>query len=182
MSGMSGMNSLNRGDAETRRLRITAGLRVELLVALVLTLLGSVPRTAAAQIRQPQLRADAILAAANTYHFALGVSSPLGNYIRVSVDAGAGVTTARSQSVASGRVDVIGRFLIDPYRQIKWGPYAGAGVSVRGERGSRGRAYLVTVIGIESMPGAWVVPAVEVGLGGGTRIGVILRRSLPDRR
>jgi hypothetical protein len=131
---------------------------------------------------QPEVRADAILGRANVYHAAAGVSSPLGNYIRVSVIAGGGVATWKGESVASARADLVGRFLIDPFQQQKWGPYAGAGVSVRGERGSTGRAYLVAMIGVEGQPGKFLVPAVELGLGGGTRIGVVLRRALRERR
>jgi len=131
---------------------------------------------------QPELRADGIFGSANTYHAAAGVSTPLGNYIRVSLMAGGGVTVANSESTASGRVDIVGRFLIDPYRQQRWGPYGGAGVSVRRERDATGRAYLVAMLGIEGPPGPLFVPALEIGLGGGTRVGLILRRSLTDRR
>ena len=178
MIGAPGSNSLNRRDAETQRLRITlvSCLSVLLAMAALLT------TPARAQNLQPELRADAILATANTYHVAAGLSTPLGNYIRVAFVAGGGITTFRSESVASGRVDVIGRFLIDPFYQQKWGPYAGAGVSVRGARGSDARGYVVAVIGVEGRPGRFIVPAVELGLGGGTRIGVIIRRTVPNRR
>ena len=106
----------------------------------------------------------------------------MGNYIRVAMVAGGGVTMADGESIASGRVDLVGRFVIDPFRQSKRGPYAGAGVSWRAERGETGRAYVVMMFGLEGNPGARFVPAIEVGLGGGTRVGVILRRSVRDHR
>jgi hypothetical protein len=131
---------------------------------------------------QPEVRADAILARTNTYHGAVGVSTPMGNYIRVAMVGGGGVTVAKGESVASGRIDLIGRFLIDPFRQSKRGPYAGAGVSWRAERGETGRAYVVVMLGFEGNPGPRFVPAMELGLGGGTRVGLVLRRSVRDRR
>lgn len=153
-----------------------------LRICAVLAALTLSPRLSAQQVIQPEGRVDAIIARANTYHLGAGASTPLGNYIRVSLVAGGGVTTFRGESAASGRVDVVGRFLIDPFRQQKYGSYAGAGVSVRAVRGQTGRAYLVATLGVEGPPGRFVVPAVELGLGGGTRVGVVLRRSRPQHR
>lgn len=162
-----------------QRARVRA--RAGLLVAIIMSVTAV---SAAAQENriQPEVRSDAIFAAANTYHGGLGASIPLGTYVRVSLVAGGGVTVMDDESVSSGRADVVARFLIDPFRESKWGPYAGAGVSVRGERGSTGRAYLVAMFGLEGPPSASFVPALEIGLGGGTRVGLILRRSLPRRR
>jgi len=131
---------------------------------------------------QPEARADAILARANALHGAAGLSTPMGNYIRVAFVGGGGVTVASGESAASARLDVVGRFLIDPFRQSKWGPYGGAGVSWRAERGETGRAYVVMMLGVEGKPGPRFVPALELGLGGGTRIGLVLRRTVPERR
>lgn len=153
--------------------------------ALVVTVLALAAAPVGAQQtfwRQPEVRVDAILARSNTFHGAIGVSSPLGNYIRVAVVGGGGVTMADGESVASGRVDLVARFLIDPFRQSKRGSYAGAGVSWRAERGETGRAYVVLTLGVEGNPGPRFVPAFELGLGGGARIGVILRGSVRDRR
>jgi len=38
------------------------------------------------------------------------------------------------------------------------------------------------VLGIEGPSLGSVVPAIEVGLGGGTRVGAVVRRALPGRR
>jgi hypothetical protein len=77
---------------------------------------------------------------------------------------------------------------MDPFRQSRWAPYAGAGLSgrYRSERDGGPRAYLLVFLGVEgplalgALEG-WV-PAFELGLGGGARVGVILRRGINARR
>jgi hypothetical protein len=79
-------------------------------------------------------------------------------------------------------VDAVARFLLDPFAEHRWGPYAGGGVSVRFDAHERGRSYLLLLLGIEGAPGPGIVPAVELGVGGGWRAGVVLRRGREDRR
>jgi hypothetical protein len=86
------------------------------------------------------------------------------------------------------RADFIMRFSLDPFRQSRWAPYAGAGLSGRfrptDDGGSKG--FLLVFLGLEGpLPdrhlSGWV-PALEVGLGGGARVGVILRKGINGRR
>ena len=44
------------------------------------------------------------------------------------------------------------------------------------------RAVLVGSVGVEGPAIGSVLPAIEVGFGGGTRLGVVVRRALPGRR
>ena len=87
-----------------------------------------------------------------------------------------------------GRTDLIARFSLDPFRQSRWAPYGGAGITGRYRTKLDGgsRAYLLVFLGLEGPLAlgarSGIVPAVEVGLGGGARVGVILRRGITSRR
>ena len=61
-------------------------------------------------------------------------------------------------------------------------PYAGGGASLRYDEGGRARGYMVAFMGVEGPPMGGVLPALEVGLGGGARVGVTLRRAPEARR
>jgi hypothetical protein len=144
------------------------------------------PRAAGAQSATrtaPRLlvRADAVLARANAVQGGLGLTVPLGNYVRLDGVAGAGVEWSGGESRGSGRFDLVGRFLLDPFRQSRWSGYGGAGVSALQAEGEW-RGYLLAVVGVEGPGGRGLLPALEFGLGGGTRVGVVLRRAPIDRR
>ena len=150
--------------------------RVALLLALVAP---DVARGQAADdlAPMPELRLDA---ARIGNRFAIqaggGVQIPLGYYTRIGVIAAAGGDVERFAQDASGRLDVIGRFLLDPFRQTRWGLSAGAGVSLRVRARDRVRPYLVSVIDLEGPLGSGrLAPAFQIGLGGGVRLGAALR-------
>ncbi len=154
--------------------------------ALVLAVLG--PSSAFAQVPtqsvQSEVRVDGIFAASSGVEAGYGISIPAGIYLRWGVVGGVG---AGRHGVES-RADLVSRFSLDPFRQSRWAPYAGAGLSGRFRASADGgaRAFLLVYLGIEgSLPdrqlSGWV-PAVELGLGGGARVGVILRRGIAGRR
>ena len=112
-----------------------------------------------------------------------GVQIPLGYYTRIGVIGAAGLDAERFVQDASGRLDVVGRFLFDPFRQMRWGLSAGAGVSVRVRARDRVRPYLVSVIDLEGpLSVRGVSPSFQLGIGGGVRFGVALRRGTKDAR
>src|SRR3954471_20410356 len=104
--------------------------RVEIL-SLVLSLLALAPfaRAAAQQAarRTPpplELRADAIdvhSTTSGTFHGGAGVNVPLGYYVRLEIVGAGGVTRRDSTDGASGRVDALARFLLDPFNESSWG-------------------------------------------------------------
>ena len=103
---------------------------------------------------------------------------PAGVYVRTSVDGAAGVTWRDGSTRASGRVDLISRFLLDPYREVPIGVSLGGGVSVPYASGDRNvRPYLTAVVDVEGRRRRGVTPAIQLGFGGGTRVGVVLRTS-----
>jgi hypothetical protein len=151
-----------------------------LLAAIVLFAVA--PASARAQQRvpvAPELRLDVIGARPTSVQGAVGVEIPAGTYMRIGVLGGAGVTIGGDESSrAAGRVDVLARFLLDPFRQTRWGFSAGAGVSVRADPGERVRPRLLAAIDLEGRrTSAGLSPSVQIGLGGGVRGGVGLRWS-----
>jgi hypothetical protein len=157
---------------------------------LALTLVLTLATAAAAHSQSPQQalqlegRLDAIVAHTTGVEAGLGLSVPAGIYVRSGLVAGIGA----GRHGLEGRTDVLARFSLDPFRQSRWAPYGGAGVSgrYRSKFDGGSRAYLLVLIGVEGplrpdrMSG--IVPAFEVGLGGGARFGVILRRGVNARR
>lgn len=157
-----------------------------LRVALALTL--GAPCVALSQSPQQPLqvegRLDAIIARSTGFEAGLGLSVPSGIYMRLGVVAGLGA----GRHGVEGRTDLIARFSLDPFRQSRWAPYGGAGISgrYRAKLDGGSRAYLLVFLGLEGPLAlgarSGIVPAVEVGLGGGARVGVILRRGITSRR
>lgn len=127
-----------------------------------------------------EYRADALLARHATGELGAGLVIPMGIYVRTSLDAAAGATWANGATRAAARADAIARFLLDPFREVPIGVSAGGGVSLAYVDGDRVRPYLVGVIDVEGSAHRGFTPALEIGLGGGTRVGIVLRRS-PER-
>ncbi|MEP6989615.1 MAG: hypothetical protein ABJA80_01705 [bacterium] len=127
----------------------------------------------------PVLRADAIIASHQTsLEVGGGAQFPAGYYVRVDVLGAAGEHAQGGVHDASGRLDVVGRFLLDPFRRTPFGLSAGAGLSLRARHGDRIRPYLLMVADLEGpRTAAGVSPALQLGLGGGVRIGLAFRWS-----
>jgi hypothetical protein len=157
-----------------------------LRLTLALTLVA--PAAALSQVPQQPLqvegRVDAIVARTTGVEAGLGLSVPSGIYMRTGLVAGIGA----GRHGVEGRTDLISRFSLDPFRQSRWAPYAGAGVSGRYRTKLDGgsHAYLMIFLGVEGplALGATtgIVPAFELGLGGGARFAVMLRRGINARR
>ena len=160
--------------------------RVILIVSL--GFIGTLPVVSGAQTVQQKVqsegRLDAIFARSAGVEAAYGFTVPVGIYVRSGLVAGIGA----GRHGVEGRTDFISRFSFDPFRQTRWAPYAGAGLSgrYRSKLDGGDRAYLLVFLGVEGpLPlgelSGWV-PALEVGLGGGARVGLVLRRGVNARR
>ncbi len=160
--------------------------RVMLLATVGLA--ATLPALSGAQIVQQKFqseaRLDAIFARSSAVEAAYGFTVPAGIYVRSGLVAGIGA----GRHGVEGRTDLISRFSLDPFRQSRWAPYGGAGLSgrYRSKLDGGSRAYLLVFLGVEGpLPlgerSGWV-PAVEVGLGGGGRVGLVLRRGVNARR
>ena len=135
---------------------------------------------------QPELRVDAIDVRSlreGTLHVGAGLGVPVGLYARLAVVAAGGVTRRIDGDHGSGRVDVVVRFLFDPFREARWGLSVGGGMSVAHVAREEWRELLVIALDVEAPPvRRRVVPAVQVGLGGGARIGIVMRPYQQGRR
>jgi len=107
----------------------------------------------------------------------VGANIAAGYYVRIGADAAGGASSREGAAVASGRVDVVTRYLLDPFHEFRWGPYAGAGFSAQWDRRTNWRGALLLLVGVEGPARAGWRTAVELGLGGGARLGVVLRRA-----
>jgi hypothetical protein len=158
---------------------------VLLLLALASAHAGAQQIVRAAAAPPIELRVDAIdprSTRSGTVQGGVGVNVPLGYYVRLEVVGGAGITRRDSIESGSGRVDALGRFLLDPFGESPWGLSIGGGMSVLFASGARTRAYLVVVTDLESPPLGPIVPALQLGLGGGFRAGVVVRGYRSGRR
>lgn len=162
-------------------------MTLRLLRARVSSALVLVPLLAVASHAQlptpsvhPEARADVIAGHQPAVQVGAGLQVPMGYYVRVGLDGAVGLATGAlppSGSRADARADLLVRFLLDPFRQSAYGLSVGGGVSARAEPGDHVRPRLLVAADLEGRRSAhgWV-PALQVGLGGGVRVGLILRR------
>jgi hypothetical protein len=135
----------------------------------------------------PEARLDVIAGHDPAIQLGAGVQIPVGYYARIGVDAALGVPirdrALSTERQLDGRVDLLARFLLDPFRQTAYGLSLGGGASVRAEHGDRARPFLLVALDVEGRRSTkGVVPALQVGLGGGVRVGVVLRRAAAGAR
>lgn len=160
--------------------------RTALLIAA--TLAGAGPLAAQqsepAFLDAPRLEWRGDLAVRDVPSFDLGggVAWRAGYYARLAVLAGAGTEWRDQRAGGTAHVDIVSRYLLDPFRETRWGLYGGAGATVRWTPRERAHPYLLLVAGVEGPErGRWR-PAVEFALGGGARLGIVLRRARDGAR
>jgi hypothetical protein len=137
------------------------------------------------QQARSEARVDYLGPSPHALHGGLGMSAPLGTYLRMTLIAAGGTSWADGRSGASFRGDIVGRFSFDPFRERRWGLSAGGGVSLRYDQVRSGRHWrplLALVIDLEGPRRGVIAPAIQVGLGGGVRAGAIVRRAAVGRR
>lgn len=131
---------------------------------------------------QWEARADVTIAPAAGAHMAghagVGVNVRLGPYARLGTALALGAIDAPDEDAgpeSSARVDVVGRFLLDPFAERRTGLYGGAGFTARADGAGAWKGNLLIVFGLEGPADGRIVPALEVALGGGARIGLVWR-------
>jgi hypothetical protein len=139
----------------------------------------------------PELRLDGAIGREGGAFGGAGLFGDAGLYTRLGLVAVAGIAhdptrldAADRQGVLTpaARIEGIARFHLDPLRLSRRGTYLGGGVAALLVRGGAPRWQLVALLGIEGAPRGALAPALEVGLGGGVRVGVALRRARRGRR
>lgn len=140
---------------------------------MVAAALALASRSAEGQGR-PEFRVDGIFSESAAIHLGAGMLFPLGTYVRSGFVVGAGL----SDGSTSIRGDLVNLFHVDPFRESRWALYGGGGISFRRDyAANESSTFLLLVLGVEGPRGKAYAPAIEIGLGGGVRAGVVLRRS-----
>lgn len=143
-----------------------------------------------------EARLELIAAGGSTVQGGGAALWPVSPYLSLGALAAAGVTRGREASAGdlaarasrpSGRGELLARFTPDPWSDARWRPYGQASVGVLAVHGGgRGRALVAAAVGVERVPrgATGLRPALEVGVGGGLRVALALRTSIPrpDRR
>jgi hypothetical protein len=133
----------------------------------------------------PELRADVLFGRQAAAQVGAGAQIPFGYYVRVGLDGAVGrrYNDSVPGSRVDARLDLLTRFLLDPFRQSRYGLSVGAGIGLRAEPGDHVRPVLLAALDVEGRRGSsgWV-PALEVGLGGGARVGLVLRKGIAAAR
>src|SRR5262249_14210515 len=128
---------------------------------------GTAP-VAGAQVPVPaylEYRGDALIGSGTTAQAGMGAVFVMGTYVRTSIDAAGGATWRDGDTRASGRADVIARFLLDPFRESRLGLSLGGGLSVPYVRDeAHVRPFLTAVIDVEGRMHQQITPALQVGL------------------
>lgn len=136
---------------------------------------------------RPEGRVDYLGPNPHAVHVGVGVNIPVGTYLRLGAIGGVGSGWVRGNASLSARADLVARFTFDPLRERRWGVSAGGGVSARYDRRELARSDAVrllvaVLIDLEGPRAGAVSPAFQIGLGGGTRFGVVVRSADRFRR
>ena len=126
---------------------------------------------------QAELRAEAVISRRTSALVMAGANAPMGSYVRAGAAAGIGAVMVDGQARLAQRADVTARFLLDPFGETRWGPYAGGGLTLRRDGSERAEAGLLLVLGVEGSRTKRFTPAVELALGEGVRLAAVLRRT-----
>jgi hypothetical protein len=131
---------------------------------------------------QPEMRLEFITGDPWSIMAGAGVGVPAGIYTRLGINAAAGMARADSVTHAAARIDATARFLLDPLRQSKTGLYGLAGLSAMYLDGDGWTPRVVLGLGLEGRVRGRAITSVELALGGGARISVVMRRARPAGR
>ena len=133
--------------------------------------------SAAAQTFQPEVRFDGMGPRPYSAEPGVGLTYAAGYYARVSLGTGYALPLEPTLNGNRWRADLLVRGTFDPFRQQRVGLSLGAGLSYR-----RSRTYLAVVMDLEGREVRGLLPALQVGVSGGPRVGLILRRAIRGRR
>jgi hypothetical protein len=147
-----------------------------LVVALLLVPVG---RLAAQPVRRrilPELRAEVASGDVTSGQVAAGLHITSGTYFRLAFLAGAGSAWKDHERGQSYRVEIQGRFHLDPFRDARLGFYGLGGVAVTHDPFADWQSRLVVGGGVELPAHGHATWAIESAFAGGFRISIVTRR------
>ena len=167
--------------------RVTAALLLGGLALLAASASAGAQAAGRRPSPRPEVRLDYLGPRPHAMHGGLGVNVPAGTYLRLELVGAGGASWRDGRTATSARADAIARFALDPFRERRWGLSAGGGLSVRYDddtfdRPRRWRALIAVILDVEGPRAGGVAPALQLGLGGGVRAGVVVRGADPSRR
>ncbi len=146
-------------------------------IVIVLTFLAA--RSAESQKRSAlEVRVDGIAAThVTTVRLGVGGTRVLSRNLEVQLVIGGGTAfrEGTDQNAAAGRADLLARFAPLPADRQRWSAYVAGGLSALVERGTSGRAVLALLVGMEGGRARETRSFVELGVGGGLRVGAGVR-------
>ena len=145
----------------------------------VVALILLTARAASSQSRSAlEVRVDGIAASrVTTVHLGVGGTRLLSRNLELQfvIAGGTAFRDESSDNAAAGRADLLARFAPLPADRQQWSAYVAGGLSALVERGTSGRAVLALLVGIEGGRARETRSFVELGVGGGVRLGAGVR-------
>jgi hypothetical protein len=130
----------------------------------------------------PEVRADVVTGDVTTAHLSAGVHVTSGTYFRIAAFGGYGRAWDDDLDGPSYRLEVHGRFHLDPLRSTRFGLYGIGGVTTTHDPFADWQSRMVVGAGFELPAYARATFALEVALAGGLRISLAARRVPLGRR
>jgi hypothetical protein len=124
----------------------------------------------------PELRADVLTGDVVSGQVALGAHVNTGTYVRFALLAGAGTAWHDGESGQSYRLELQGRFHLDPFRGAPFGLYGLAGVATSHDPFVDWQSRLVAGAGVELPAYGRAAVAFEAAFAGGLRLSIVTRR------
>lgn len=130
----------------------------------------------------PELRADMSFGDIRLGQVAAGFHVNTGTYVRLAALAGLGGAWNESESGESYRIELQGRFHLDPFRSSRLGLYGIGGIAANHDPFTEWQSRLVVGAGVEMPAHGRATWAIEAALAGGFRLSVVTRRLTLGRR
>ena len=124
----------------------------------------------------PELRADLTTGEVISGHVAAGVHVSTGTYVRFAFLGGAGRAWHDDTSGDSYRLEVQGRFHLDPFRNARFGLYGIGGVVASHDPFADWQSRIVLGAGVDLPAHGRATWAFETAFAGGFRVSIATRR------
>jgi len=124
----------------------------------------------------PELRADVVTGDVVSGQLGAGIHVNTGTYVRLALLAGAGAAWESGESGHSFRLELQGRFHLDPFRNAQYGLYGLGGLATSHDPFNDWQSRLVVGAGMELPAHEHATWAIEAAFAGGFRLSVVTRR------